>query len=157
MLVAKRDRGWRLRAYLRPGEPGREGAFSADGRHLLYAIDIAGRTQIVADRYPERDRHRALTREPIGKTVAMHPFWIAGSQLIYASENNHTLRGAPLTITAEGLTAGTPVSLLEVPGDCRGVAPAADGQRFLLAMPVGPRQRPALALVQNWERLLERR
>jgi hypothetical protein len=83
----------------------------------------------------------------------MRTFWVVGNHLRYVLEDGLTLREAELSFAGEEVLAAEPHTLFVLPLDCRGAAPSADGSHILVETPLGPRQAPAVGVIQNWELL----
>jgi hypothetical protein len=131
------------------------GEYSRDGRWLAYVSDESGRNEVYVTSFPEL---HDTTR--ISKAGGMQPEWRHdGSELFYRTLDRK-LMGVP---TKAGATfdAGNPHVLFELPPepprwmqggvDQRVYAPSADGQRFLIGVPVGEGTSTPITVVVNWD------
>jgi eukaryotic-like serine/threonine-protein kinase len=137
------------------------GRISPDGRWIAYTSDESGRNEIYVTSFPEP---RGTTR--ISTDGGMQPEWRRdGNELFYRTQDRR-LMAVPIKGGA-ALDAGKPHSLFELPpeppawiqgeADQRVYAPSADGQRFLIAVPVGEGSSAPITVVLNWDAELKKK
>jgi len=95
----RRRLGWRIRSYASTDADEWSGTFCGGDHWVAYAIQSAGRTQIVADSYPVRGHRSVLTHEPIGRPAgSMRTFWVlATAHLRARGRDDATSREAPVS------------------------------------------------------------
>ena len=123
--------------------------FSPDGRYVAYVSDESGQNEIYVQPFPEGGG-----RSTLSNNGGRQPRWSRdGTELFYVEGG--TLVAVPVESGAS-FSAGSPTRLFEHPRLAAGLRIAeydvsADGQRFLLANPVGAEAAdPAIRIVQNW-------
>jgi hypothetical protein len=91
----------------------------------------------------------------------IHPRWRSDGRELFYWVPPRGIMSVPMTFTADGFRAGTPVSIVSTPPltliDGRthyDVTP--DGRRFLLRQPVETTSAPAATIVVNWPELLKK-
>jgi Tol biopolymer transport system component len=138
--------------YLATGSDEQGGFVSPDGRFIAYTSDASGRFEVYVDTFPKRGEARRVS---IDGAAAVSARWRGdGRELFFVSADGRTLMASELS-TSPALTAGKARALFTLPPEVFAWAPAPDGQRFLIMVPVGE-PRTALTLVQNWSAQLER-
>lgn len=127
-----------------------EPRLSPDGRYVAYQSNVTGRTEVYVRSFPDGKREWAVSsrsgRSPRWRRDGMELFYIDGSNAMIA---------VPVRLGDE-FAAGQEQRLFEAPEG--GLVPsvnypydvAADGQRFLLAEPVGRIAPPRIRVVQSW-------
>jgi Tol biopolymer transport system component len=131
----------------------RSGMLSPDGRWLAYASNESGRLEIYVQGFPE----------PQGKwQVSINggnwPAWRSDGRELYYIGPDQRLMAVPVT-AGEGLEAGIPVPLFTLPeiGPARNrYEVSADGQRFLVHVPVGLESVSPFNVVVNWQERIRR-
>jgi eukaryotic-like serine/threonine-protein kinase len=122
---------------------------SPDGRQFAYVSNETGRNEVfVADFRLDAATGRAIAGEsqPISTDGGFSPRWSAdGEDLFYLTTAGAVMR---VRVTA-GSDVGVPARLFSVPGAHPEWAVAADGNRFLFAVPVAPA--PPIHIVRNWQ------
>jgi DNA-binding winged helix-turn-helix (wHTH) protein len=122
---------------------------SPDGRRFAYVSNETGRNEVfVADFWLDAATGRATAGEsqPISTDGGFSPRWSAdGNELFYLAADGAVMS---VRVTA-GSDVGVPVRLFTVPGAHPAWAVAADGSRFLFAVPVAPA--PPIHIVRNWQ------
>jgi eukaryotic-like serine/threonine-protein kinase len=157
VVVAEQDSAWRIREFAHSNADEWSGTWFGDDRWIAYAIDVSGKVQICAERFPKGGHRVVLTHEATGRSPDLRWFWIVGHQLMYSSQDGRRLRAVDLAITDDDVVPGPPHTLFFTPESCRGVHPIADGSRMLVSTAVGPRPTPTLEVIQNWEQLSQER
>jgi eukaryotic-like serine/threonine-protein kinase len=107
-----------------------EMSLSPDGRFLAYASDESGRMEIYVSRFPEMSG-----RVPVSAGGGLRPLWRGDGREIYYVGTGNRLMSAAITMTGASLSVGSPLVLFEAPLFGGLYAPAADGSRFLIALP----------------------
>jgi dipeptidyl aminopeptidase/acylaminoacyl peptidase len=123
--------------------------FSPDGRWLAYVSDESGRHEVYVTAYPGPGGKRQVSKE--GGTL---PRWRRDGKELYFLSAGGVLMAAPVQ-SAGPFEVGAPVALFETP-DVSSYAAAADGQRFLLAVPVTRAAGSPVTIVANWPQSLGR-
>jgi Tol biopolymer transport system component len=131
--------------------------FSPDGRWVAYESDESGRYEIYVGPFPGPGGKRQISAG--GGEL---PRWRADGKEILFAEPNGKLMAAEVSIKGEGIEVGTitplgvPVTLNPLNGYSYDVS--ADGQRFLVAVPVEKKSTaPPITLVQNWTALVKKK
>lgn len=122
---------------------------SPDGRQFAYVSNETGRNEVfVADFRLDAATGKATAGEsqPISTDGGFSPRWSAdGAELFYL-----TADGAVMSVrVTAGSDVGVPARLFTVPGAHPEWAVAAEGSRFLFAVPVAPA--PPIQIVRNWQ------
>src|SRR5687767_5191281 len=105
-------------------------SLSPDGRFLAYTSDDSGRTEVYVSRFPEMSARVAASagggQRPLRRADGRELYFVgAGSRLMAAT----------VTTTASSFSMTPATSVFDVPLFGGLYAPAADGERFLIAMP----------------------
>jgi Tol biopolymer transport system component len=134
----------------------RNGMLSPDGRWLVYSSTESGRAEIYVTSFPGVEG-----RWQISTAGGVEPFWRADGREIFYRAPDGSIMAVPVQTDRE-VQAGQPVALfrtvLVADGFVRNRwAPAADGQRFLLNVPLGNATGARFAVVVNWARELRRK
>jgi eukaryotic-like serine/threonine-protein kinase len=128
--------------------------FSPDGRWLAYASDESGRSEVYVQPFPGPG-----AKSQVSTAGGMQPRWREdGRELLYREPSGRFMT-VPVTLRAGSFEAGTPHLLFELrptstPGTHYDVT--ADGQRFVVSVPVQAEGASPLTLVLNWPALLQR-
>jgi Tol biopolymer transport system component len=128
-----------------------QGEFSPDGHWVAYASNESGRYEVYVQPFPGPGGKWQVSTA--GGAV---PVWRRdGKELFYVAPDRKLMAVAVRTGAAfEPETAG-PLFEARLRNDpTRHYDASADGQRFLLNMPLGEETSPPIALVQNWTVLL---
>jgi Tol biopolymer transport system component len=130
------------------------GRISPDGRWMAYTSDESGRSEIYLASFPEPLGSTRISTE--GGTQAE---WRRDGRELYYRTPNRKLMAVSIKAGAN-FDAGTPHELFELPlepppwiqggADQRVYAPSADGQRFLIAVPLGEESSAPITVVFNW-------
>jgi hypothetical protein len=136
------------------------GRISPDRRWMAYASDESGRDEIYVTSYPEP---RGATR--ISTDGGAQSEWRRDGRELFYRAPDRKLLAVPIKDGAN-FDAGTPHALFELPPqppawiqsgvDQRVYAPSADGQRFLIGVPVGEESSAPITVVLNWTAGLKR-
>ena len=105
-------------------------SLSPDGRFLAYTSDESGRTEVYVSRFPEMSG-----RVPVSAGGGQRPLWRGDGRELYFVGPGNRLMAAAVTITANTPTVAPASAVFDVPLFGGLYAPAADGRRFLIAMP----------------------
>ena len=124
-----------------------EGTFSPDGKWIAYTSDESGRFEVYVQPFPLTGAKWQISRDGGWK-----PRWRRDGREIFWVEEDGTLMAAPVA-PGPTIRPGAPVALFEtrMVGSGERYAVAADGQRFLVPMPVVDVSTPVpVTLIQNW-------
>jgi serine/threonine protein kinase/Tol biopolymer transport system component len=135
------DDAWESHPFLETRFRENGGMFSPDGRFVAYQSNQSGQNEIYVRAFPEGDREWRVSAA--GGELPLR--WREGELFYRASDG--TLTAVPVS-TQPSFTHDQPVPLFKIPPVSYDVT--ADGQRILVAEPVGPPQKPAIHVVQNW-------
>jgi Tol biopolymer transport system component/predicted Ser/Thr protein kinase len=126
--------------------------FSSDGHWVAYQSDESGRPEIFVARFPEASGKRLISNGG-----GSYPRWRAdGREIFY--ELNGTLMAAGVSIQGGSVEVGAIRSLrIPITFPHYRYDVTADGQRFLVATPRGPKSPAPLTLIQNWTALLKKK
>jgi Tol biopolymer transport system component len=121
---------------------------SPDSGWMAYASDESGQAQVYIEAIP-----RNGTRVQASAAGGSQPRWRRdGKELFYVSADQQ-LMAAPIQVSSAGIEAGSPKALFEgAPATIPEFflyQPTADGQRFLVTVPVNEAP-PRLTVVLNW-------
>jgi hypothetical protein len=129
-----------------------DGKFSPDGRWIAYVSNESGRLEIYATPFPPG----AGGKRPISSAGGALMRWRRDGKEIFYDAPDRRLMAAEIEIRGEVLEVGQVRPLFPNSGGptVAGVYPAyavtADGQRFLIPVPVGEKTAEPLTLIQNW-------
>jgi len=142
------------RPFLQAPYPESAGVFSPDGRWLAYASDESGRSEVYVQPFPGPGSKTQVSTAGGGQ-----PRWRGDGRELFYREASGRFMAVPLAVRAGSIEAGRPQPLFELranatPGNHYDVT--ADGQRFIVSVPVQPEGSSPLTLVLNWPALLQR-
>jgi Tol biopolymer transport system component/tRNA A-37 threonylcarbamoyl transferase component Bud32 len=129
------------------------GRFSSDGRWVAYASDETGRREVYVAPFPGPGE--TLQVSTAGGT---QPRWRRDGEELFCLTDNH-VTAAKVNGKAAAFTVGAEETLFETRyriQDDRGFSPgsgydvSADGQRFLVNMPMGQQTAVPITLIHNW-------
>ncbi len=131
------------------------GKVSADGRWLAYMSNESGRPEVYV---------RAVDgggRWQISRSGGWQPRWRRDGKELFFLSMDSTLTAARVTTTSSVFSAGEPETLPikvapDVTGWRYGYDVVAQGQRFVVANPVGKDLTPSLMAIVNWTKLIGR-
>ena len=128
--------------------------FSPDAGWLAYASDESGRFEVYVQPFPGPG-----SKSQVSTAGGWQPRWRRDGRELFYREPGGRFMAVPVTVTAGSFDAGTPQPLFELrptatPGTQYDVT--ADGQRFIVGVPVHPEGTSPLTLVTNWPALLQR-
>ena len=131
--------------------------FSPDGRWIAYLSDESGAVELYARSFTPAagaDQPAIGLRVPVSSHGASMPRWRGdGRELFFVAPNGDLMSVAITEVAASASTAtlqvGRPARLFPAPSPTSWDA-APDGQRFLFAIPVGPRAIAPFTVVVNW-------
>jgi serine/threonine protein kinase len=122
------------------------GRFSPDGRWVAYQSDESGRNEVYLTPFPGAGGKRQVSTAG-GAT----PQWRADGKELYYEAPDSSLMAVETRLAGGDIEIGATHALFHVPPGSLGLDVAADGQRFIVAVP--DRENSAsqtLTLVQNW-------
>jgi dipeptidyl aminopeptidase/acylaminoacyl peptidase len=128
-----------------------QGAFSPDGRWVVYSANDTGRPDVYVMPFPNTGRKWQVTAR--GGNNAR---WRGdGRELFYLALDGNIMS---VSVEAHGsdLMLGRPQRLFQLSADGN-FDVSADGQRFLVMTPAQKEEQPPLSLVFNWTSELDRR
>jgi Tol biopolymer transport system component len=142
-----------------PGGSGENhGQFSPDGKWIVYASNESGRNEIYVESFPP-----GAGRWQISTTGGLQPRWRRdGREIFYVATDGKLMAAA---VQGGGaFQAQTPVALFQTPlngltfapGGSRQYEVSADGQRFLVNMPVSLTASTPITVVLNWAAALKK-
>ena len=121
------------------------GRLSPDGRFVAYDTDESGRSEIYVVSFPEGE-----DRVQISNAGGTNAKWSRGGREILYTAFDGKVTSVEID-TSRGLRVGTPRTLFQLP---EGVGSqwdvSADGERFLLNVPVIKSSSVPLSVVVNW-------
>jgi Tol biopolymer transport system component len=121
---------------------------SPDGRWLAYLSDASGKPEAYVDTFPIPTHAR---RVPVDGAANGVFFRSDGRELLLtAAEGEGVALFACDVRLGDEREIGRPRKLFDLPPETIGLAPAPNGDRFLVLLPVGSRA-PALTLVDHWQ------
>jgi len=127
---------------------------SPDERWLAYVSRESGRDEVYVEPFRREGERVRVSVDGGGQPKWRHD----GRELFFTSTRNE-LMAVEVRLIGGRLEVGLPTALFEAQGiegtGYDDYAPTADGQRFLVKMPVGKAQHPQLHIVTNWPSLLK--
>jgi Tol biopolymer transport system component len=123
--------------------------FSPDGRFVAYVSNESGRDEIYVQTFPE----------PGGKWQVSNgggadPSWRGDGRELYYRSPDQKLMAVEVKAAGNDFQAGVPQALFPInirPGNPRNkYAPSPDGQRFMIAAPLGRDAMSPTTIVLNW-------
>ncbi len=131
-----------------------EPQLSPDGRWLAYVSSESGREEVYVEPF-RRDGDRVRASVDGGG----QPKWRGDGKELFFTAANSRLQAVEVRTGGDRLELSLPVSLFEIRGlqgpDFDDYAPSADGQRFLVKLPVEQDRKAQLNVVTNWTSLLQ--
>ena len=128
-----------------------QGEFSPDGHWVAYSSNESGRFEVYVQPFPGPGG-----KWQISSAGGSMPAWRRDGKELFYLAADRKMMAVPVQIGA-AFEAGTPTALfparLKSDPD-RHFDVSADGQRFLVTMPLGEETTPPITLVQNWTALL---
>jgi Tol biopolymer transport system component len=126
--------------------------FSPDDRWVAYDQDESGRSEIYVVSFPE-----AKGRAQVSTNGGVSPRWTRGGKEIVYQDFDDRIMAVDVDATA-GIRAGTPRPLFQLPEGANGLTwdVTADGERFLVAVPIMKSTSRILDLVVNWPAALKK-
>jgi Tol biopolymer transport system component len=126
---------------------------SPDGRWLAYVSNESGQDEVYVEPFRrEGDRVR------ISVKGGGQPKWRADGRELFLTTPANRLLAVQVRAAGERLDVSLPTELFEIRGlegsGYDDYAPSADGQRFLIKVPVEQDRKPVLNVVTNWTSLL---
>jgi hypothetical protein len=127
-----------------PNDFGPSVRIAPDGRWVTYVLDESGRREVYVVSFPD-----GQGKVQISNAGGINPKWTRGGrELLYASFDGRVMS---VEIDASrGLHAGTPRPLFQLPEGASGWDVSADGERFLVNVPVVKSSSVPLSFVVNW-------
>jgi Tol biopolymer transport system component len=133
----------------------RFGAFSPDGRYILYSSNQSRRMEVYVQSFPEGG-----SRQQISYGGGLYPLWRRDGREIFYIGPEDAVIAVPVSGAGASMKFGAGVELFRIPGVDSTIWPydvSPDGQRFLLAEPAVNDKPPAIHVIQNWTKLLKQR
>jgi eukaryotic-like serine/threonine-protein kinase len=131
-----------------------EPQLSPDERWLAYVSRESGKDEVYVEPFRREGERVRVSVDGGGQPKWRHD----GKELFFTSTRSE-LMAVEVRLVGSRLEVGLPVVLFEAQGiegtGYDDYAPSADGQRFLVKMPVGKGQHPQLHIVTNWPSLLK--
>jgi eukaryotic-like serine/threonine-protein kinase len=132
------------------------GRISPDGHWMAYVSDESGAPEVYVTSFPN-----ARAKWSISTHGGNAPEWRRDGKELFFVASNRKLTAVPVNVVNAGATfdAGPPKILFDVPRLQFGAtglfsewqyAPSADGQRFLVRVPVSETSFPPATVVLNW-------
>ena len=141
--------GWKPHAFLQTSFNERAPKLSPDGRFVAYVSDESGQDEVYVRPFPEGGSRTTVSNNE-GRQVR----WSRGGKELFYVEGG-TLMAVPVEASPQ-FSVGSVTRLFEHASLAAGLFIAqydvsADGERFLLAEPVGAEtQQPSIRIVENW-------
>jgi eukaryotic-like serine/threonine-protein kinase len=132
-----------------------QAALSADGRWMAYASDQSGSYEVYVQDFPG-----GMQREVISRGGGTQPQWRSDGRELYCLAPDGSLMQVAIT-SGQRFSASAPRALFKavLPSAFNpyriDYVPAADGERFLMKVPVN-REAPVITVVLNWPALLNK-
>jgi Tol biopolymer transport system component len=144
-LESKEDgSGWEPNPFLQMPSNQTVPKLSPDGRYVVYGSEESGRREIYVQSFPEGGR-----KITVSSNGGVQPRWSRDGKELFYVEGSSLMAVAVSTVPSFSL--GPAKRLFEHPSFTANPVPqydvSADGERFLVAEPVGE---PAIRIVQNW-------
>jgi serine/threonine protein kinase len=121
-----------------------EMSLSADGRFVAYTSDESGRTEVYLSRFPE-----ISGRIPVSAGGGSRPLWRADGRELYFVGPGNRLMAAAISFTGTSPVVAQASPVFDAPLFGGLYAPAANGARFLIAMPAPSTDVVPMELVVN--------
>jgi Tol biopolymer transport system component/predicted Ser/Thr protein kinase len=131
-----------------------DGRISPDGRWMTYTQENAGRYEVFVQAISPEGAATGIPHH-VSSSGGLFPYWRRdGKELFYSSADG--LVAIPVTLGTT-FQRGTALTLFKLPQGAEGRVDSADGQRFLVTVPVGA-DNPAnsLTVVLNWTEALKK-
>ena len=128
-----------------------QGEFSPDGRWVAYSCNESGRHEVYVQPFPGPGG-----KWQISSAGGTNPVWRRDGKELFYLASDRKMMSVPVRIGA-AFEAESPRPLFDVrvkSDPDRHFDVTADGQRFLITLPLGDETSPPITLVQNWTALL---
>ena len=129
-----------------------DGRISPDGHWVAYAADESGRNEVFVQSFPvPGNKKRISTSGGVG------PMWRKDGRELYFVTDDHTFMTVSVTPGANSIEFSSPMRLFQMKnvsganGSRSSYAPSADGQRFLVLVPVEDDRPQGIHLIHNWK------
>jgi hypothetical protein len=135
-----------------------QGAVSPDGRWIAYASDESGVHEVYVQSFPDPN---AAQRTTVSSDGGTQPRWRADGRELFYMRPDGTLMAVPVR-SQRDFVPGAAIPLFKSPlpapvsGYRMDYVPAADGQRFVMKVPVDGALPPSITVVLNWPALLQK-
>jgi serine/threonine protein kinase len=129
----------------------RDARFSPDSRWIAYMSDESGRNEIYVRPFPASGTGGKWMISQGGGLLAA---WRRDGKELFYIGNDGSVMAVPVSAAGVGFQHGTPVALFKGPASPQGWDVSADGQKFLLAVPVARTAQEPFTVVLNWTSLL---
>jgi len=117
---------------------------------MTYDVDESGRNEVYVVSFPE-----GRGKVQISNNGGVGPKWTRGGKEIVYSDFDGNLMSVDID-AGRGIQAGTPRRLFRLPENTFGWDPTADGERFLVNVPVIKSSSAPLNVIFNWSAGLRR-
>ncbi len=139
--------------YLNAPGSERQADVSPDGRWASYYSDESGRFELFVQSFPTPGAKYQVTS---GGAINIKTTWAkGGKELMFLAGDGVTVMVADVA-AGTSFKAGAPRELFKLRSDNVGVDFAPDGERILVAAPIGEPQAPSVTIDVNWTALLNR-
>jgi eukaryotic-like serine/threonine-protein kinase len=145
----------KARPYLNSSINEFDGRISPDGHWVAYATDELGRNEVFVQSFPI-----AGNKKRISTSGGVLPMWRSDGRELYFMTSDRTLMAVSVTPGPIAVESSTPVRLFQLTGvygeenfgfGRSPYAPSADGQRFLLLVPMEDDRPQGLHLIHHWK------
>ena len=126
------------------------GQFSPDGHWVAYASSESGRSEVYVDSFPKPGNKLRISADG-----GMKPMWRKDGGELYFVTLDYTIVAVHLAGRQASLLASPPVPLFQAKGLLSlprlEYAPSADGQRFLINVPLEDDRPQGIHIIHNWK------
>ena len=119
-------------------------SLSRDGRFVAYTSDESGRAEVYLSRFPEM-----IGKIPVSAGGGQRPFWRGDGRELYFLGSGNRLMAAAISFTGSAPWVAPAAPVFDAPLFAGLYAPAANGERFLIAMPAPSTDVVPMELVLN--------
>ena len=132
-----------------------QGQVSPNGQWIAFASDESGRYEVYVQPFPSPGTGG---RRTVSRSGGTQPRWSAnGRELFYVRGDGTLIAARVMSLAALALGPETPLFMTDVSGMNvyrMDYEPSADGQRFVMKVPVAGAPPPSITVVINWPALL---
>jgi hypothetical protein len=135
----------------------RDGAFSPDGKWIVYSSMQTGRREVFVQSMPDSSTQG---KWQISNAGGAQPLWRADGKEIFFLSAEGKMMSVPVESSPAAFKPGVPKPLFQTRLDfdafVRAYDVCADGKRFLLANPLAESSAVPLTVILNWPALLKK-